>query len=144
MFTPSEEAATSVERGLVVDIRAVAAQIDDYTPDASRETILRHRYLDGSFDIDYTYCRADEDGLYMNCTLSLEPTAAQAETLARRLWGLKSQRRELFGGRDVQLVERNDIYSLGRSIAVGRGPVGGPAGRKSIRGPSRPSGLSAC
>ena len=103
----------------MVNIRAVAAQIDDYTPDASRETVLRHRYVDRSLDIDYTYGRTDGDGLYVKCTLSLEPTPAQAEAFSRRLWKLPPQQQKMFGGREVQLVERNDIFRWGNQSRLG-------------------------
>jgi len=72
VFTPSEEAATRLSAGLVVDIRAVAAQIDDYTPDASRETILPAslpRSLDGH---RLHLLPRGRDDLYVKCTLTVE------------------------------------------------------------------------
>jgi hypothetical protein len=114
MFTPSEEEVTPADRGLVVDIRAVAAQFDDYTPDASRETLRRHRYFDRSFDIDYTYGRPDgEDGIYLKCTLTMEPTDADAKVFYRRLQELRPWKQSLAASDQVQMIRRNDLFRWG-------------------------------
>jgi hypothetical protein len=119
LFTPVEEPVPPPQRKLVVDIRAVAAQIDDYVPEASRETGLRRRYFDGSFDIEYTYARGKHDDLYVQSTFAMTAGPAEAEKLFRRRWGLGPWSRTLPGGKDVALVERNDIFHWGDQSRLG-------------------------
>ena len=87
LFTPVERPAAAADRQRIVDIHAVAAQIDDYRPDAGRETFRRHEYFDRSFD-SISYARGKGDDLAMNSTLTVAATTADAERLFRRRWGL--------------------------------------------------------
>ena len=103
IFAPVEE-PVSPRRKLVVDIYAVAAQIDDYVPETSRETWLRHRYFDGSSDIEYTYARDKHNDLYVHSTLAVTAAPAEAEKVFRRRWGLGPWSKTLPGGKDVALV----------------------------------------
>ena len=68
MLAPAEGKATPQSRRLVVDISAVAAQIDDYVPQPRRETLLEHRCIDGSLEIEYAYARSDADDLCLRST----------------------------------------------------------------------------
>ncbi len=119
LFTPVERPAAAADRKLVVDIHAVAAQIDDYTPDAGRERFLRHEYFDRSFELDYSYARGKGDDLAMNSTLTVAATPADAERLFGRRWGLDAAARTLSGGKDLRLIERNDIFHWGDQSRLG-------------------------
>ncbi len=119
LFTPVEEPASAADRALVVDIRAVAAQIDDYRPQPSRETFLRRQYFDHSFELDYTYARAEGDDLYLKSTLTVAATPGDAEKLFHQRWGLSSAGKILPGATDVKLVERNDIFRWGDQSRLG-------------------------
>jgi hypothetical protein len=113
MFTPSEEAVTAEQRKLVVDIRAVAAQIDDYAPDASRETAVQRRYFDRSVDIDYTYERAAGDDIYVKCVYSMAATPGEAKVVYRERCSDRAWKKALAVLKNVELVERNDIFRWG-------------------------------
>ena len=119
LLAPSEATVAPQQRRLVVDIGAVAAQFDDYAPDAGRETVVCRRYFDRTFDIDYTYQRAANDRLYLKCTLTVAPTAAAAAKRYRRLWGQEPWQGGLFGTKDVALVQRDDLFSWGEQSRCG-------------------------
>ena len=125
MFAPVERPAAAADRKLLVDIHAVAAQIDDYIPDPARETFLRREYFDRSFELDYTYAPAKADDLAMNSTLTVLATAAEAEKLFRRRWGLDSISKTLSGGKDLRLIERNSIFRWGDQSRLGLLVAGG-------------------
>ncbi|MGO8691761.1 MAG: hypothetical protein ACLQLG_19240 [Thermoguttaceae bacterium] len=119
LFTPVERPAAAADRQRIVDIHAVAAQIDDYRPDAGRETFRRHEYFDRSFELDYSYAPGKGDDLAMNSTLTVAATTADAERLFRRRWGLDAAARTLSGGKDLRLIERNDIFHWGDQSRLG-------------------------
>ena len=141
LFTPVERPASAADRKRIVDIHAVAAQIDDYRPDAGRETFRRHEYFDRSFELDYSYAPGKGDDLAMNSTLTVAATPADAERLFGRRWGLDAAARTLSGGKDLRLIEAQRHLSLGRPIAAGRAHRRRQAGGQSLRGPPRHHGL---
>ncbi len=137
MFTPAEGAVDPQERRLVVDISAVAAQIDDYVPQPRRETLREHRYIDGSREIEYTYAQSRADDLYLRSTFIVAASPAEAKAVFRKCWDVEPWRKALFGGQKVVLEERNDLFAWGDEsrlavIFVGVGVGGKPGGNLFI------------
>ena len=139
MFTPAEGTVDPRQRRLVVDISAVAAQIDDYVPQPRRETLRGRRYIDGSLEIEYAYARSDADDIYLRSTFIAAATPAEAKAVFRRCWEVNPWQKALFGAKKVVLEERDDLFAWGDEsrlavifVGVGAGVGGKPAGNVFI------------
>ena len=61
VLTATEETPTEAERQLVVDAERVAEFSVDFASRKEHESIIKRRYIDRSFDIEYEYDDPDEN-----------------------------------------------------------------------------------
>ena len=115
VFTATEEELTVADRGRIVDVEMLAEMIEGgYTPDPACEKIVRLRYLDRAYEVDYEYDDPDDPNApYLNCCLTVEPKHGDALTSYVTSW--QAARLGMAWGADVEveIVERNDLFSWG-------------------------------
>ena len=112
IFTAPRE-VTRRDRQVLVDAQAVAGHLENFTPNPRRETLLKRRHLNGSWELDYRY---DDPTLphaaYVHCRVSVEPTVAAAVAAYRSLWDAHGPT-VMVGDARADIIERNDIFHWG-------------------------------
>ncbi len=78
---------TAADLDLIPDLSVLTPWMNGYTFTADHETFARTRYLDGSFDLEYTYDHpTDPDAPYFSYIVSFEPSEADARTVYHSYW----------------------------------------------------------
>ena len=113
--TPSEE-----EQALVLNIDHVTGWMADYRPDLGRETLTKTRYVDDSYEIEYTYDVPEDDAApYLSYTLTFEPSSSDATTTYASYWGGTQVAFMMFGAVDVTVEENNELFNWGDQSRFG-------------------------
>ena len=113
--TSSEEPLGPDDRAAIVDIDTFLAWSGDaYTPDYSGETIIKTRFFDDSYDVDYDFdVPEDPDAPYLNCNITIEKDETEAAASYVGRWAGALLGMQIMGGADVEVNERNDLFSWG-------------------------------
>lgn len=119
-MTGSEETLAPGERELLLDIGHLAAWMQGYAPNLAGETVTKTRYLDHSYEIQYTYeIPEDESAPYLSYMLNFEPTETDANSTYFSLWGGSRIAFYAFGAADVQVDENDDLFRWGDESRFG-------------------------
>jgi hypothetical protein len=106
----SESASlTEKDKAAVLQIEDLALWIEGFIPDPTKESLVKTKEFDNSYDIEYTY--EDEEGdtpLYLYHSVSVQPTSSDAMIVHKAVdfgtW---------IGSGETKLVTRNDLFSWG-------------------------------
>jgi len=75
MLTAKEVPVTVADKEAVLDIADVALWLDGFSPDSSKESLKKTKYLDKSYAIEYVYDDSlNDEAPYLMCSISVEPT----------------------------------------------------------------------
>ena len=112
LLTAKDIPVTSADREAVLDITDVALWIDDFSPDTSRESLKKTKYLDKSYEIEYEYDDSlNDDAPYLLCSITVEPSISDARisyTAVKAGFSLGFS-----GEPGVKRVARNDLFRWG-------------------------------
>jgi hypothetical protein len=113
-LTGKEVALDEGERSLVLDIAHLAEWMPEYTPDPAAEKVIKRRYIDDSYEIEYVYDVPDrDDAPYLSYTLSFERNEADASTTYLSYWGGTRIAFYAFGEVEVEVNENNELFRWG-------------------------------
>lgn len=103
------------DKSAIVDIDSFLKWSGDaYTPDYSGEKIVKTRFIDESYDVDYNFdIPEDPDAPYLNCNITIEKTEADAAASYVGQWAGAILGMQIIGSADVEVIERNDLFSWG-------------------------------
>ena len=113
--TSSEEPLGPNDQAAIVDIDMFLDWSGDtYAPDYSGEKLIKTRFFDGSYDVDYDYdVPEDPNAPYLNCNITVEKNNADAKISYAGMWAGAIVGMHMLGDGDVDVTERNDIFSWG-------------------------------
>ena len=111
-YTSEEEPVSPQERELVVQAGELAPLLEGVEVDPAAESIVKTRYFDGSFDIDYEYTHPGEQPLYVQSSVHFEPSVSDARTTYRAL-GVGLTMGLSLSGEEIEQAERNDLLKWG-------------------------------
>ena len=113
--TGKEEPVTAADRAVLVDIDLLTEwMVDEYIPEKRGESLIKTRYIDGSYDIEYEYdIPEDLNAPYLSCTVTVEPTTSDAQTSYVAMWGGSQLALSLLSDIEIDVVERNDLFRWG-------------------------------
>ena len=114
MLTAKDEPLSSDDRAALLTASQIAEWIDDFSPDVSKETFSKTRFLDRSYDLDYEFEDPhNADAPYVSSSVTVEPKASDARISYKALQtGLDIG----FGSQSGTVqVERNDLFRWGDS-----------------------------
>jgi hypothetical protein len=119
-LTGTSVALADGERELVLDITHLTGWIPDYSPNRAAETVQKTRYIDDSFEIEYVYAIPEDDGApYLSYSVTFEPSETDASTTYVSLWGGTRVAFYAFGGTQVEVQEKNEIFRWGDESRFG-------------------------
>jgi hypothetical protein len=119
-LTGTEETVAPGERALMLDIRHLTAWMDGYAPNLASENVTKTRYIDRSYEIQYTYeVPGDDHAPYLSYLLNFEPTKTDAHSTYISLWGGSKAAFLAFGALDVAVDENDEIYQWGDESRFG-------------------------
>ena len=112
LLTAKDVPVTTADREAVLDITDVALWIDDFSPDSSKESLKKTKYIDKSYDIEYEYDDSlNDDAPYLMCSITVEPSISDARisyTAVKAGFSLGFS-----GEPGVKRVARNDLFRWG-------------------------------
>ena len=112
LLTAKDVPVTTADREAVLDITDVALLIDDFSPDTSKESLKKTKYLDKSYEIEYEYSDSlNTDAPYLMCSITVEPSISDARisyTAVKAGFSLGFS-----GEPGVNRVPRNDLFRWG-------------------------------
>jgi|GEM_PF-796569 len=113
--TSTEEPLGPNDQAAIVDIDMFLDWSGDpYTPDYSGEKLIKTRFFDGSYDIDYDFdVPEDPNAPYLNCNITIEKNNADAKASYVSMWAGAILGMHMLGGADVEVNERNDVFRWG-------------------------------
>ena len=113
--TSSEEPLGPNDQAAIVDIDMFLDWSgDSYVPDYRGEKIIKTRFFDGSYDIDYDFdVPEDQNAPYLNCNITIEKNNVDAKTSYVSMWAGALIGMQMLGDVDVEVIERNDIFRWG-------------------------------
>jgi hypothetical protein len=118
--TGTEEALAPGERELVLDIGHLTAWMEGYSPNLASESVKKTRYIDRSYEIQYTYEVPDDDSApYLSYLLNFEPTETDANSTYFSLWGGSKVAFYAFGAVKVDVDEKDDLFRWGDESRFG-------------------------
>ena len=121
VVTGDDEPVTARDLEVLVDIDHLAEWMDNgYVPEERAETVIKTRYIDGSYDLEYTYEESDSS-LYLYSSVTVEQKISDAHTSYLALWGGFRLGWAMGDDADVEfeLVERNDMFEWGDQSRFG-------------------------
>ncbi len=114
VYTAKSVEVTANDRQVILDINDLAEWMEDYSPESQGETYAKHRYIDGSYDVEYEYDRPlDSDAPYLSCSVTVEMNRSDARASYLSIWTGGKLGISLLGDSSVDLVERNDLFAWG-------------------------------
>ena len=112
LLTAKDVPVTTADREAVLDISDVALWIDDFSPDSSKESLKKTKYIDKSYEIEYEYDDSlNDDAPYLMCSITVEPSISDARisyTAVKAGFSLGFS-----GEPGVKRVARNDLFRWG-------------------------------
>ena len=113
--TGKEQPVTARDHAILVDIDMLAEWMyEEYIPEKRGETLIKTRYIDGSYDIEYEYdIPEDMNAPYLSCIVTVERTISDAQTSYVAIWGGSQLGFSLLSDIEIDLVERNDLFRWG-------------------------------
>jgi hypothetical protein len=119
------------DRSAVVTIDRIAEWMGHWPVDPRNESWAKRRFVDGSWEVEYTYESGDEteDGLYLQSSLSVEPKLSDARMGYGVLAAAMRASLGLLAGDGIEVRERPDLVDWGEQrtslLLVGaEGPSG--------------------
>ncbi|MGH9334495.1 MAG: hypothetical protein ACRD21_12175 [Vicinamibacteria bacterium] len=108
------------ERELVLDISHLTGWMEDYIPNLKGEKVVKRRYVDDSYEIEYVYDLPDDDDApYLSYSLTFEPSESDASTTYVSLWGGTKIGFYVSGEVEVKVREDNDLLRWGDESRFG-------------------------
>lgn len=112
IFTAKDEALSSDDRSALMTVSILSEWMEGFEPDLSKETVVKQRYLDRSYDMEYEFDDPDNpDAPYVSCSVTVEPNSSDA------LISYKGVQLGLNIGFNSQCgtsqMERNDLFRWG-------------------------------
>ena len=100
---------TEQDKASVLRIEDLALWMEGFEPDPSKESLVKTKEFDNSYDIEYTYEDQErEPPLYLYHSVSVQPTASDAMIVHKAMdfgtW---------IGSGESKLVTRNELFSWG-------------------------------
>jgi hypothetical protein len=140
LLTAKEVPVTTADREAVLDITDVALWIDDFSPDTSKESLKKTKYIDKSYDIEYE-CDdpVNDDAPYLMCSITVEPSISDARisyTAVKAGFSLGFSSEP-----GVKRVERNDLFRWGDNSEFFPPESERPFFRQLVRRAQRQAGL---
>ena len=112
LLTATDVPGTTADRGAVLGITDVALWIDDFSPDTSKESLKKTKYIDKSYDIEFEYADSlNDDAPYLICSITVEPSISDARiayTAVKAGFSLGFS-----GAQDVKRVACNVLFRWG-------------------------------
>lgn len=111
LATACSESANLTEQDVSAVLKAedLALWMEGFVPDPTKESLVKTKEFDNSYDIEYTY--EDQDGdtpLYLYHSISVQPSSSDAVIVHKAMdfgtW---------IGSGETKLVTRNDLFSWG-------------------------------
>jgi hypothetical protein len=112
-LTATEEPPSQAERQLVVDIELLAEFLGGFEPRLEHQTAVKRTFLDSSYEIDYLYDNPEEAHPYIECCLAVDTDVMGAEASYFGMWSGSKMGIHLTAEVDVEIAERNDLFSWG-------------------------------
>ena len=113
-FGSTEVEVSAADRALMLDITAVAEWMEDYSPELDHEVVVKVRYLDRSYEIDYTYdVPDDEHAPYLNYTVSEDVSSKDALASYLMLWSATKIGFLIIGDVKITVDQRDEIFRWG-------------------------------
>ena len=103
---------------------------DPYASDYSGEKIVKIRFFDNSYDVDYNFdIPENPNAPYLNCNITVEKNEADANTSYVSMWAGAILGIHMLGDAAVDVSERNDIFRWGEEstfaiLSIDGDPVG--------------------
>jgi hypothetical protein len=119
VWTAKAVPVTQADRGRVLDIRALAEWMEDFTPDPTRESIRKERYIDRSWELEYEYDDPSEAAPYLTCSVGWEPKVSDAVTGYLMMWHGGTAALRFGADTPLTVVERNDLFRWGDQSRFG-------------------------
>jgi hypothetical protein len=115
LVTSTEEPLGPNDQAAIVDIDMFLDWSgDSYAPDYSGEKIIKTRFFDGSYDIDYDYdIPEDPQAPYLTCNITIDKNNADAKASYVGMWAGAILGMHMLGDADVEVITRNDIFRWG-------------------------------
>ncbi|MBT4692209.1 MAG: hypothetical protein HOB73_02575 [Planctomycetaceae bacterium] len=111
----TEERVSRSDQVAIINIdRLLDWSGDLYIPDYSGEKIVKTRFFDGSYDVDYEFdVPEDPNAPYLNCNIAIEKNKADAKTTYVTMWAGALVGMKIFGDANIDVIERDDIFRWG-------------------------------
>lgn len=108
------------DREILANADDVSQFVDDFYPDASKESYDKYKRIDGSIEVSYEYDEPyNDDAPYISYTVSVTSSESVANEEFDTAWSAAQLGMKLGGGSGVTVSERNDIFSWGDSSRFG-------------------------
>ena len=107
------------ERALLLDIEHLVQWTDGYEPVVDRENVSKTRFLDDSYELEYSYdVLEDDDSPYLAYSITFEGNEGDARTTYLSFWG-GTHAGFLLGEVQFDIDERADLFSWGDESRFG-------------------------
>lgn len=112
-LTAREVPMSAAEKEALVQVGQVADLLADYEPDPAKATFTKRRYLDGSFELHYSFDDLDGGGIFVQTFVAVERNRMEAMTGYAALIAGETLGWQMQEG--VTRAERDDIFRWGDS-----------------------------
>ncbi len=113
------EPLSAGERALLLDIEHLVRWMDGYEPDVDRESAVKTRFLDDSYELEYSYeVSEDDDAPYLTYSITFEGNEGDARTTYASFWG-GTRAGFLLGEVSFDVDERAELFSWGDESRFG-------------------------
>lgn len=119
VWTAKKVPVTGRDREMVLDIRALAARMEDFSPAPVRESIRKERYFDGSWEVEYEYDDPADSAPYLTCTVGWEPKVSDAAAGYLIMWHGATLGLRYGSDATLTVAERNDLFRWGDQSRLG-------------------------
>ena len=111
VLAAEQQPLSSNDKAALLTIEDVALWMENFSPDKSKESFSKKKYLDGAYDIEYEYDDAsNEKAPHVMCSISMEKRVSDALISYKTLHtGLSIG----YASEEVEQVERNDLFQWG-------------------------------
>ena len=113
------EPLSADERALLLDIEHLVQWMDGYQPNVQREAASKTRFLDDSYELQYSYdVSEDDESPYLTYSITFERNEIDARTTYASFWG-GTRVGFLLGDVDFHVDERGELFRWGDESKFG-------------------------
>ncbi len=114
IFTAQQEEMTATERSMLLDIEELAPTMIDFDPAPAHETVLKQRYYNGTFEIDYVYDDlSDETSPFLNYNITFEVRVSDAIASYHSMWTALTFTMSAVSEGEMSIQDRDHLFSWG-------------------------------